>query len=109
MKNYALAVDMPNDPQLIEEYIEYHKNVWPEILKSIRDSGITNMKIYHIGNRLYMHITVNENFNFEQKNKMDLANPIVQKWEKLMSQFQIPIPWAKPGQKWTPLQLIFDY
>ncbi|MCY3998806.1 MAG: L-rhamnose mutarotase [Flavobacteriaceae bacterium] len=109
MKNYALAVDMPDDKQLIEKYIEYHRNVWPEILKSIRDSGIINMKIYHIGNRLHMHITVNENFSFEQKNQMDLANPVVQKWEKLMSQFQIPIPWAKPGQKWTPLKLIFDY
>lgn len=109
MKQYALAVDMPDDSQLIEKYIQYHKKVWPEVLKSIRDSGIKNMKIYHVGNRLYMYITVGDDFSFEQKNKMDLANPIVQKWEKLMSQYQIPIPWAKPGQKWTPLNLIFDY
>ena len=109
MKQYALVTDMPNDPQLINEYIEYHKNVWPDVLKSITDSGILNMKIYHIGNRLYMHITVTDNFSFETKKTMDLTNPIVQKWERLMSKYQIPVPWATPGEKWTLMNLIFNH
>jgi L-rhamnose mutarotase len=56
MKRYCLALDLVDDPLLIEEYEHWHKsdNAWPEIKKSISDSGITNMEIYRLGNRLFM-------------------------------------------------------
>ena len=109
MKQFGLAVDMPNDPELINQYIAFHKNVWPEVLKSIRDSGITKMKIYHIGNRLFMHITTTDDFSFERKKLMDLTNEVVQKWEDQMSKFQVQLPWSIPGEKWTLMTEIFDY
>lgn len=31
MKRYCLALDLIDDPVMIEEYEEYHKNVWKEI------------------------------------------------------------------------------
>ena len=34
-KRICLALDLINDPNLISEYIEYHKNVWPEIKEFI--------------------------------------------------------------------------
>lgn len=109
MKTFGLAVDMPNNPKLIAQYIEHHKNVWPEVLDSIRDSGINNMKIYHIGNRLFMHLTTTEEFTFVRKERMDQSNEIVMKWEALMSEFQIPVPWANEGEKWTLMTEIFNY
>ena len=109
MKTFGLTVDMPDNPQLIAQYIEHHKNVWPEVLESIRDSGITNMKIYHIGNRLFMYLTTSEEFTFEQKEQMDRSNEVVVKWEALMSEFQIPVPWATKGEKWTLMTEIFNY
>ena len=36
MKRFCLALDLKNDPQLIAEYEAYHKNVWPEIIASIK-------------------------------------------------------------------------
>ena len=35
-----------------------------------------------------MIINVEPDFSFEKKTELDLANPIVQKWETLMSTFQ---------------------
>jgi len=52
MKRYCLALDLKDDGALIKEYEEYHQKVWPEVLKSIKDSGIKEMEIYRINNRL---------------------------------------------------------
>lgn len=51
MKRYCLALDLKDDAQLITEYEEYHREIWPEIRESILNSGITNMEIYRFDNR----------------------------------------------------------
>jgi L-rhamnose mutarotase len=104
---YCLALDLKNDPRLIEEYEKYHQHVWDEIKKSILESGITNMEIYRTGNRLFMIMETKENFSFEKKAAMDNANPKVQEWEELMWKFQQPLPWAKEGEKWILMEKIF--
>ena len=71
MKRYCLALDLVNDPLLIDQYKAHHQNVWPEIIKSIKDSGILDMQIYHLANRLFMIIEVEEGFSFGKKKKME--------------------------------------
>ena len=108
VQKYCLALDLKDDPQLIEEYEKYHQHVWEEIKKSIYDAGITNMEIYGTGNRLFMIMETNENFSFEKKAAMDNANQRVQEWEQLMWKFQQPLPWAKEGEKWVLMEKIFQ-
>ena len=108
MKKYCLALDLKNDPDLIDEYEKYHQQVWPEIKKSIRDSGIESMEIYRTGNRLFMIMETHESFSFEKKDGMDAANPKVREWETLMWKFQEPLSWAKPGEKWILMNKIFE-
>ncbi|QJB35701.1 L-rhamnose mutarotase [Chitinophaga oryzae] len=108
MNRYCLALDLVDDPQLIAEYEDYHRNVWPEIKKSITDSGIQNMEIYRAGNRLFMIMEVDDSFSFDRKGAMDAANPTVQKWEQLMWKYQQALPVAKPGEKWIIMDKIFS-
>lgn len=108
MDRYCLALDLKDDPKLIAEYEEYHKQVWPEIIKSIKDSGIQVLDIYRTGNRMFMIIEANDDFSFSKKSEMDAANPKVQEWEKLMWKFQQALPWAKPGEKWILMGKIFS-
>jgi len=108
MKRYCLALDLKEDTGLIAEYEAYHQKVWPEILKSIRDSGIESMEIYRVINRLFMIMEVNESFSFEAKAKADRLNPRVQEWEKLMWKYQQALPGAKPGEKWILMDRIFQ-
>ncbi|WP_343667532.1 L-rhamnose mutarotase [Chitinophaga sp.] len=107
MKRHCLALDLKNDPVLIAEYEAYHREVWPEIKKSILDSGIVNMEIYRIMNRLFMIMEVDETFSFEKKGAADAANPKVQEWEALMWKYQQALPVAKPGEKWIFMEKIF--
>jgi L-rhamnose mutarotase len=110
MKRYCLALDLKNDPQLIAEYENWHKseNAWPEIKQSIRDSGILSMEIYRLSNRLFMIMDVSDDFSFERKAAMDAGNEKVQEWETLMWKYQLPLPWAKPGEKWMLMDKIFQ-
>jgi len=108
MKRYGLALDLKNDPKLIAEYEKYHQAVWPEILKSITDAGITNMEIYRTGNRLFMIMETNDDFSFEKKSKADANNDTVQKWETLMWKYQQALPHSKPGEKWVLMDKIFE-
>jgi L-rhamnose mutarotase len=110
MKKYCLALDLKDDAKLIAEYETWHKreNAWPEIGKSITDSGINNMEIYRTGNRLFMIIETDDSFSFKNKTAMDAANDKVQKWEKLMWEFQQPLAWAKDGEKWIVMDKIFE-
>lgn len=108
MKRYCLALDLKNDEQLIAEYEKHHHQVWPEILKSIKESGIINLEIYRISNRLFMIIEATDDFTFENKNQLDAANTKVQEWEQLMWDYQQALPGAKPGEKWMLMENIFS-
>ncbi|HMI50248.1 MAG TPA: L-rhamnose mutarotase [Candidatus Saccharimonadales bacterium] len=106
-RRYCLTLDLKNDPVLIAEYRRYHEQVWPEITKSIRDSGIEDMEIYLLGTRMFMIMEVDETFSFAAKAEADRNDPKVQEWEKLMWKFQRAMPEAQPGEKWLPMERVF--
>lgn len=105
---YCFALDLKDDETLIHEYEKIHQNVWPEIIASIKEAGVTDLEIYRVSNRLFMIMETDESFSFEKKNAMDNANPKVQEWEKLMWKYQQALPVAKPGEKWILMNKIFD-
>jgi L-rhamnose mutarotase len=104
---YCLALDLQPDPVLIAEYETWHRDVWPEIRRSILDSGIGRMEIYRLEDRLFMIMEVSPDFSFERKAAMDAGNPAVQRWEELMWKYQVAIPGGKPGEKWRLMERIF--
>ena len=105
---FCFALDLKNDEKLIEEYDRYHQNVWPEIIDSIVVSGIKELEIYRVSNRLFMIMQTDENFSFDEKNALDNANPKVQEWEELMWKYQQALPLSKTDEKWILMHKIFD-
>lgn len=107
-KRYCLALDLREDPVLMADYEAHHRRVWPEIIASIKDSGIEHMEIYRTGNRLFMIMETADDFSFERKAAMDASNPKVQEWEELMWKYQQALPWAKPDEKWLLMDKVFE-
>jgi L-rhamnose mutarotase len=107
-RRWCLALDLKEDPALIAEYCRHHERIWPEIAESIRSAGIVGMEIWRTGNRLVMVMETDGRFDPEAKAAADAANPKVREWEELMWKYQQPVPWAKPGEKWVPMERIFD-
>ncbi len=108
MKRYCLALDLKDDQKLIAEYEAHHRRVWPEVLDSIKASGIVQMEIYRVGNRLFMVMDTVDDFSFERKSLLDHNNPKVLAWESLMWKYQQSLPVAKPGEKWVVMEKIFS-
>jgi L-rhamnose mutarotase len=108
MRRYCLALDLKDDAALIAEYEQLHRHVWPENETSILDSGVINLEIYRVSNRMFMILEVDESFTFERKAAMAAANPKVQEWEKLMWKFQQAIPGSKEGEKWRLMESIYQ-
>lgn len=107
MNRLVFVLDLQEDPTLIAEYEAYHRAIWPGIVTSIKQAGITQAEIYRWHSRLCMILEVNDSFSLEQKAAMDAANPVVQEWEALMWKYQQALPGAKPGEKWQLMDRIF--
>ena len=110
MKTYCFALDLHDDPDLIEEYKRYHQpeHIWPSVLESIRGGGIISEEIYLTGNRLFMILQTTDDFSLESKMAADSSNPEMRKWEELMWKYQKPLPHSQPGEKWVRMEKIFE-
>lgn len=110
MARQLFVLDLRDDESAIAEYERWHQPqfIWPEILASIRESGIESMDIYRAGNRLVMVMETGPDFDARAKSLADASNPLVQAWERLMWTFQQPVPFAKEGEKWVPMTSLFS-
>lgn len=107
MLRYCFTLDLKDAPEMIAEYEEHHKRVWPEILESIKSAGIEVMQIYRWSNRLFMIMEVDNSFSFSEKARNDAANPKVQEWENIMWKYQQALPGTIDGAKWQRMDKIF--
>ncbi len=103
---YCLALDLKDDPDAIAAYEAHHRAVWPEVVRSLGEAGVLGLELYRTGDRLFMILETGDGFSFERKEAVDAANPRVREWEALMATFQRPLPWARPGSKWTVMERI---
>ena len=107
MTRTVLAVDLKDDPQTIETYKEHHRRVWPEVLRSLRRSGIREMEIYLLGRRLVMVVDT-DGIDVRRCFSAHVAShPRVAEWEALMKSLQEPPPGSAPGEWWAQMQPVF--
>ena len=104
-RRLCFALDLVNDAARIAEYEAWHRpgGVWPVIVDDIRVQGIEGMEIWRTGDRMVMIATVADDFPRARP-----VPPEYDEWETLMWSFQKALPHAAPGQKWVPMDKIFD-
>lgn len=66
-------------PEKVKEYIELHRNVWPEVQELISKSNIRNYSISIRGTELYTYYEYVGD-DYEKDMKIQEDSPIVQKW-----------------------------
>ena len=109
MPRFGLTLNLKDDPDIIEQYKTYHRNVWPEVLDSLREVGITQMGIYLLGNRLFMAIETVDDFDPEHDFPRHLEiHPRCREWDELMRNFQERVPEAKPDEWWATMEQVFE-
>lgn len=107
MKRYCQTLQLKDDPQLIADYIEAHRHVWPEIQAGIKEVGILDMQIYALGNSLFMIMDTTDEFDWERDNAHLAGLPRQAEWEAYVAQFQGADPNAPSTDKWKLMERIF--
>lgn len=108
MPSFAQALDLRDDPQLIEEYRRHHRAVWPEVIAALRGIGIVRMRIYLVGTRLFMYYEARDGFDPRRDFQTYAANPKTREWDDWMRTFQRKLAEAGPDDWWTPMDEVFD-
>ena len=107
MKRYCQTLRLVDDERLIEQYVEAHAHVWPEIIEGQREVGILDMQIFRHGRDLFMICDTVDDFDWQRDMARLATLPRQAEWEAYVAQFQGADPDARSDEKWQMMSRIF--
>ena len=69
-------------PEKVDEYVEAHRAVWPEMLAALRDAGVRNYTIYRHGNEMFGYF---ESDDLEAAGAFMAAQEVNARWQDAMA------------------------
>ena len=88
-------------PDKIDEYVEAHRAVWPEMLDALRAAGIRNYSIFRAGNEMFGYF---ESDDLEAAGRYMAQQEVNSRWQDHMAGLlEERVPDAGP----PPLEEIF--
>ena len=106
MKRYGSVLGVR--PEHLAEYKRLHADVWPDVLKRIKDSNITNYSIYlrQPENLMFAYFEY-VGSDYEGDMAKIAADPATQKWWDLCMPMQAPFPTNAAGEWWGSMEEVF--
>jgi L-rhamnose mutarotase len=93
-------------PEKLEEYRTLHADAWPEVLETIRRCHISNYSIFLRDGQLFGYLEYSGE-DWDADMAAMAADPATQRWWALTDPCQEPLPTAKPGEHWVPMEQVF--
>lgn len=108
-KRYCQTLDLKDSPELIAAYRALHAEdgVWQETLEAIHASGILEMEIYLLGNRLFMIVEMPADLDWDEAMRRMGQMPKQEEWEALTGKYQQAAEGADSAGKWHLMERIF--
>jgi L-rhamnose mutarotase len=106
MRRYCQLIRLR--PERREEYIEYHKKVWPTVLATIDACNIRNYSIYLHDDLLVAYFEYHGS-DYEADMRKMAADSETQRWWSIMDPMQQPLPDIQPGGKWLEIPEVFHF
>jgi L-rhamnose mutarotase len=70
-------------PDRIDDYVEAHGNVWPEMLQALRDAGIRNYSIFRSGTDVFGYF---ESDDLERASAYMALQEVNARWQDTMAE-----------------------
>jgi L-rhamnose mutarotase len=93
-------------PEKLAEYKRLHADVWPEILRLLREAGIRNYTIFQKDDLLFSYFEYHGD-DLEASFKRMNAEPIVKEWYAVCGPCQAPLATRNPGEWWSGMTELF--
>ncbi len=81
-----------------DEYVRRHAEIWPEMVKVLKEAGICNYSIWNVGNELFGYFECEKGVKFAQDYQAQSA--VVDKWNEYMKDVMVmemdPVTGAQP-------------
>ena len=108
-KRYVQYLEISDSPELIAQYRKWHSEEyhWKEVRDGIRQVGILEMELYHMGNHLAMIVDTPADFDWQEAMDRLATLPRQAEWEAFVAQFQGCDADARSDEKWQPMERIF--
>jgi L-rhamnose mutarotase len=104
MNRYGSVIKVKQN--MIIEYKEFHKAVWPEVLKKIEECNIRNYSIYFKDGYLFSYFEyVGADYNADMKKMSD--DPKTQAWWDICKPLQEPLETRKKNEWWAEMEEVF--
>ena len=104
MKRYGSLIKIKLDK--LEEYKKLHKNIWPEVAKTINECNIKNYSIFYKDGYLFSYFEYTGN-NYDSDMKKMADDPVTQKWWDICKPMQEPLQTRKEGEWWAEMEEVF--
>jgi L-rhamnose mutarotase len=70
-------------PDRIDEYVEAHRSVWPDMLEALRDAGIRNYSIFRDGSQVFGYFEADD---LEGATAHLAAQEVCTRWQDAMAE-----------------------
>lgn len=100
---YCNEFALVNDsPEVREEYIRRHDELWPEMRELIAEAGFHNYTIWNVGTRL---IDYYECDDLERAKEVLSKSEVKKRWDESMKHLIV----CNPDGSFTPLEKVFEF
>jgi L-rhamnose mutarotase len=90
----------------ISEYEKVHREVWAEVLATLKRCNVRNYSIYRYENLLFSYMEY-VGQDYETDMAAIAADPDTQRWWKVTAPMQIPVPEIIVGEWWHTIPEAF--
>ncbi|MEJ2903482.1 L-rhamnose mutarotase [Pedobacter panaciterrae] len=98
----VFVVNTVDNDKKLNEYLAYHKQIWPEVEAGFKKAGYKSITLYHFNDLIVMTIMVPENADLNEMGKLaESYSPRCAEWNKLMNTYQKGVNGTSEGQKWV--------
>ncbi len=71
-------------PEKMEEYVQAHQEVWPEMLDALRSAGIRNYTIFRHGNQMFGYFEADD---LAAAERYLASQDVSARWQDTMAEF----------------------
>ncbi|MDH7460053.1 L-rhamnose mutarotase [Chitinophagaceae bacterium 26-R-25] len=106
----VFVVNIIPDSSKMNEYLAYHKQVWPEVEAGFKKAGYRKIAMYRFDHLLVMSITVPADADLNEMGKVaESYSPRCAEWNIMMSHYQVGVPGTLAGQTWVEAKPFYSF